>query len=274
VYPRISPDGRQLALDIRDTESDIWVFDFSRRNFQRLTFDAGLNRGAVWTSDSRRLVFSREMDGAESLFWQDADGSGEPERLTTATPGRPQVPYSITPDGTLLFGEPGQPPFDLFSLSLRADRRRAPVLNAPHSEHNAEISPNGRWLAYQSDESGANEVYVRRYPSLDSRKQISNGGGTRPLWARNGRELFYMKPDGTLAVVPIDRDDANTFAAATEKALFPGAYYALQAGRTYDVAPDGKRFLMIKEAMLTKTPVQLLVVQHWFEELKRQVPDR
>ena len=275
VYPRISPDGTRLALDIRDAESDIWVWDFGRRNLQRLTFDPGLNRGAVWTPDSRRLVFSAEVDGVESLFWQAADGSGKPERLTTASPGRSQVPYSMAPDGShLLFGEPGQPPFDLFSLQLVGDRTRATLLSAPYNEHNAELSPNGQWVAYQSDESGTNEIYVRRYPALDSRAQISGGGGLRPMWARNGRELFYTKPDGTLVVVPVERSDGGTFTAGTPKSLFQGMYYALQAGRSYDIAPDGKRFVMIKEAAPSSTsaPVQLVVVQHWFEELKRQVP--
>jgi len=275
VYPRISPDGRRLAVDIRDAESDIWVWDFGRRNLQRLTFDPGLNRGAVWTPDGRHLVFSAQVDGAESLFWQAADGSGKPERLTTAAPGRPHVPHSIAPDGShLLFGEPGQPPFDLFSLELGGQRTRMTLLNAPYSEHNAEISPNGQWLAYQSDETGTSEIYVRRYPALDSRAQISSGGGTRPVWARNGRELFYMKIDGTLFVAPVERSDGGGFVVGAPKPLFQGSYYALQSGRTYDVAPDGKRFLMIKETPATNVPVQLLVVQNWVEELKRQVPAR
>ena len=253
------------------------IVHLDRRNLQRLTFDPGLNRGAVWTRDSRRLIFSAELNGAESLFWQAADGSGKPERLTTAPPGRSQVPYSIAPDGShVLFGEPGAPPFDLFSLQLGADRTRATVLNAPYNEHNAEISPNGRWLAYQSDESGTNEIYVRRYPALDGRAQISSGGGTRPLWARNGRELFYMKLDGTLVVVPVERSDSGSLVVGAPKPLFQGPYYALQAGRSYDIAPDGKRFVMIKEAAPSKAsaPVQLTVVQTWTEELKRLVPTR
>ncbi len=271
VYPRISPDGKRLALDIRDQESDIWVWDFARRSLQRLTFDPGLNRGGIWTRDSRRLIFSGELDGAESLFSQEADGSGAPERLTTALRGRPHVPYSMAPDGThVLFGEPGQPPYDVFTLQLGGDHARAAVLNAPYNEHNAEVSPNGRWLAYQSDESGTNEIYVRRYPTLDSRAQISSGGGTRPMWARDGRELFYLKPDNTLVVVPVERSDTGGFVAGASKALFQGPYYALQAGRSYDISPDGKRFVMIKES--TSAPVQLLVVQNWFAELNRLVP--
>lgn len=275
VYPRISPDGRRVALDIRDMENDVWVWDFARQNLQRLTFDPGLNRGVAWTPDSQRVVFSVESDGTESLFWQNADGSGKPERLTTAPPGRPQVPYALTPDGKqVIYGEPGQPPFDLFALPLEGTRTPAALLNQPFSEHNGEVSPDGRWIAYQSDESGENEIYVRRFPSLDSRAQVSSGGGARPAWARNGRELFYLKADGTMMAVPVEPGDGSGFVTGPAKALFSGQFYALQAGRSYDISPDGKRFLLIKDATpRTAAALQLVVVLNWLEELKRLVPN-
>jgi Tol biopolymer transport system component len=272
VYPRISPDGSRVALDVRDQENDIWLWDFARRSLQRFTFDPGLNRGAAWLPpDGRRLIFSAESDGSESLFWQAADGSGKPERLTTGQLGRPQSASSITPDGgLLLFAEPGQPPFDLLVLRLVGDRKSAPLLNTSYSEHNGEVSPDGRWLAYQSDESGRNEIYVRRFPSLDSRAQVSTGGGTRPAWARNGREMFYLGLNGTMMAVPVERSEGSSLVTAPPKQLFKGEYFAIQAGRTYDVSPDGKRFLMIKDAApRTAASPQLLVVTNWFEELKR-----
>jgi serine/threonine-protein kinase len=276
VYPRISPDGSRVALDIRDTENDIWVWDVARRTLQRLTFDPGANRGIVWTPDGQRLIFSSESEGRESLFWQRADGSGQPERLTTAEAGRPQVPASITSDGRqMLFSEPGQPPFDLFVLPLEGERKPRPLLNAAYSEHNGDVSPSGQWLAYQSDESGANEIYVRRFSTLDSRAQISSGGGTRPLWSRDGSELFYLKPDGTVVAVPIERSDGGSLVAGVGKPLFKGEYYALQAGRTYDVSRDGKRFLMIKDTgARSGVAPSLAVVLNWSEELKRLVPNR
>ena len=276
AYPRISPDESRVALDIRDQENDIWVWDFARRTMTRLTFDPLQNRGIVWTPDSQRLIFSTESEGRESLFWQRADGSGQPERLTTAQPGRPQIPYSISRDGRqLIFGEPGQPPFDLFALQLDGERKVTPVLNAASSEHNGELSPNGQWLAYQSDESGSPEIYVRRYPGLDSRAQISTSGGTRPLWSRDGRELFYIKADGTLVAVPVERSDASGLVVGVGKTLFKGQYFILQAGRSYDVSRDGQRFLMIKEVRLGQpSTTQLLVVLNWFDELKRLVPGR
>ena len=279
VYPRISPDGSRVALDIRDKASDIWVWHFARRTLQPLTFDPGMNRAVVWTPNGQRLIFSAESDGVESLFWQEADGSGKPDRLTTSKPepGQSQVPYSITPDGSqLLYGQPGQPPFDLYTLQLDGERKQTPLLNAAHNEHNGEVSPDGRWLAYQSDESGANEVYVRRFPSLDSRSQVSSGGGTRPAWARNGRELFYVKTDGTMVSVPVERSDGASLVTGRATPLFTGQYYFVQAGRSYDVSPDGKRFLMIKDAS-SATPsaaLQLVVVLNWVEELKRLVPNK
>ena len=278
VYPRISPDGTRVALDIRDQQNDIWVWDLTRPNLARLTFDPGLNRGVAWTPDGKTLVFSAERDGTESLFWQAADASGSPERLTAGQPGRPQVPNSVAADGArLVFSEPDSQPHDLYTLQLDSERKVLPLLNGSYDEHNGEVSPNGRWLAYQSDESGSTEIYVRPFPNVgDSRTKISTGGGTRPVWARNGRELFYLKVDGTMVAVPIHPDSGGRFSAGTPTSLFQGVYFATQSARTYDVAPDGSRFLMIKSAAPSSNSatVQLVVVQHWFEELKRLVPTK
>jgi serine/threonine-protein kinase len=197
--------------------------------------------------------------------------------LTKAQPGRPQVAYSISPDGSrLIYGEPGAPPFDLYILKLDGDLKTTPLLPGPRNEHNGEISPDGRWLAYQSDESGISEVYVRPFPNVgDGRWQVSTDGGTRPVWARDGTELFYLKTDGTMLAVPIESGGGRAgFAPGIPKTLFKGQYVMINAGRTYDVAPDGRRFLMIKSATATapsSTP-QLVVVLNWDQELKRLVP--
>ena len=181
----------------------------------------------------------------------------------------------MSPDGKqVIYGEPGQPPFDLLALSLDGDRASKTLLNTQFSEHNGEVSPDGRWIAYQSDESGDYEIYVRRYPGLDSRAQVSSDGGTRPVWARNGRELFYLKMDGTMMAVPVEPSDGSSFVTGPAKALFRGQYYTLQAGRSYDVSADGKRFLLIKDAApRAAAALQLVVVLHWSEELRRLVPN-
>jgi len=143
------------------------------------------------------------------------------------------------------------------------------------NELNGEISPDGRWVAYQSNESGQDEIYVRPFPDADrGRWQISTGGGTRPLWARSGKELFYLGPSG--AVMSASVEGGSTFRAGRPTRLFEGRYltFATVAGRTYDVSPDGQRFLMLKpgDTDSTAAPTSLVVVQNWFEELKRLVP--
>jgi serine/threonine-protein kinase len=273
VYPRISPDGKRLALDSRDQQNDIWIWDFARRTLSRLTFEPGLNRAVVWTRDSQRVIFSAERDGRESLFWQAADGSGSPEQLTPTTQDRPQGPLSLSPDGkVLVFGEPGQPPFDLYTLTLDSERKVAPLLNQTYSEHNGEISPDGRWMAYQSDESGTSEIFVRPFPNVAAgRSQVSNGGGTRPAWSRDGHEIYYLGLDGTMMAASIDARSGDIFSAGRPIALFSGPYYMVQAGRSYDVAGDG-RFLMIKNTTAQTAASQLAGVTNWLDELKRLAP--
>jgi serine/threonine-protein kinase len=152
-----------------------------------------------------------------------------------------------------------------------------PLLASPANENGAAVSADGRWLAYQSDESGRNEIYVRPFPSVDKGHwQVSTAGGTRPLWSRDGRELLYLEARGVmLAVMAVSVNGGSSFAAGAPTLLFQGAYLARQVGRpVYDISLDGKRFLMIKnaEADGEGPPLQLVVVQNWTEELKRLVP--
>jgi serine/threonine-protein kinase len=147
-----------------------------------------------------------------------------------------------------LFGEPGAPPFDVYSIDTTGQRKVEPLLTASHSEHNAEVSPNGKWLAYQSNESGRDEVYVRPFPEVTgSRRQVSIQGGTRPAWAKNGRELFYLLA-GQGRMVSVAVVTEGVFRAEAPQTLFDGPYYRTPSGRTYDVHPDGKRFLMIRNS--------------------------
>ena len=148
----------------------------------------------------------------------------------------------------------GNPPYNLAVLSLGAERRTEPLVHTEFNEQNAEISPDGRWLAYESDESGQREVYVRPFPNVnEGRWQVSSGGGTRPLWARNGQELFYLSivgADAALMRVPVER--GATWTAGGPTKLFAGRFFYSEGGpgqgRTYDVSPDGRRFLMVKDS--------------------------
>ncbi len=297
VYPRLSPDGKRVAVSVTDQEGDIWIWDLSRQTpLKRFTFDPGMDLSPVWTPDGRRLVWSSQRVLPRNLYGQAADGSGAAERLTESPYG--QFPYGFSPDGTrLLLREDGPGTGqDLAMLdserpsagSGRGEpvepRRVTPLIRTAFNERNGEISPDGRWLAYESNESGQDEIYVRPFPAVDAgRWQLSTGGGRQPLWARNVRELFYRTSDGALVAVPIaSAEEARGpgFSAGTPSLLVKGQYYNSSGaflGRTYDVSLDGQRFLMIKEggvADQTATPTQIVVVQNWVEELKRLVPTR
>ncbi|MBI3048649.1 MAG: protein kinase [Acidobacteria bacterium] len=273
AYARLSPDGTRIALDVRGEQNDIWLWDLIRKTMTRLTFDPGNNRGPVWSPDGRRMAFTAERDGGETIYWQASDGTGAPERLTQGPVV--QVPNSFSPDGRrLIFNQPDAPPYDLGVVTLEGERRAALILRAPYNEVNGEISPDGRWLAYQSNESGRDEIYVRPFPNVDAgRWQVSTDGGTRPVWSRNGRELFYFVVPGTLIAVPVQL--GTGFSAGTPQVVFKGAYGSVFAARHYDVSPDGRRFLMLKTAQATDDATSfrsLVVVQNWTEELKRLVP--
>ena len=198
AYTRLAPDGTRIALDIRDQENDIWVWDLARETLTRLTFDPTIDRYPVWTPDSRRVIFASDRAGPGNLYWQAADNTGTVERLTQSA--NVQYATSISPDGTRLVFEEARPNRDIMALTLDKDRHAEPLVQSQmYDEQNGEVSPDGRWLAYESNESGRFEIYVRPFPDVNSgRWQVSTMGGTQPLWAHNGQELFYVAPDGTL----------------------------------------------------------------------------
>jgi serine/threonine-protein kinase len=278
TYPRVSPDGTRLALDIRDQERDIWIWDFKRQTLTRLTFDPGADRGPVWTPDGRRIIYSsqRGTGNPGNIFWQPADGTGMAERVTTSP--NVQFPGGISPDGLRLVFREDIPATRQDLLMLTLDGRKATsLIQTMASEQNGAISPDGRWLAYESDESGQYQIYVRPFPQVDGgRWQISPAGGTRPVWARNGRELFYLDPGRHLLAVPVQTSPA--FSPGNPAKLFDTPYLTPNNGVTYDVSPDGQRFVMIKgrstdtsqQAVQASTP--MVVVVNWFEELKQRVP--
>ena len=282
VYPRISPDGTRVALNVRDQENDIWVWDLKRETLGRFTFDPGADQSPVWTPDSRRIIFSSFRGGVPNLYWQAADNTGTIERLTTSP--NQQAPLSISPDGSRVLFQEIAPKTgaDVGVLTVDAARKSGggPLIQTMFIETNAEISPDGRWVAYQSNQSSQFEVYVRPFPNVDTgRWQVSDGGNnSRPLWARNGRELFYYDArGGALMAVAVQTTGPTLNAANPTKVFDTAPYYFANAGRTFDVSADGQRFLMIKLASqsgqnATASPPSLVVVEHWTEELKARVP--
>ncbi len=289
-YPRISPDGNRVLLDQR---RDIWIWHFTAETLTRLTLDPAAEQYAVWATD-RRVIFgsSRGGGGVSNLFLQPADGTGDAERLTDS-PNFFQSPMSVSPDGTqLVFSENSsidRPSggtannVDLMSLPLQRDRRPQPLVQTPFNEINGEISPDGRWLAYESNESGRFEVYVRPFPNVnDGRWQVSTGGGTRPVWARNGRELFYVTPSGD-ALMSVAVSGGPTFKASNPAQLLDTRPYYFTVtttgvlgspGRMYDASPDGRRFLLLKatDDSTGAAPALMTIVQNWTEDLLRRVP--
>jgi serine/threonine-protein kinase len=276
--PRFSPDGTKVALNLRDEDLDIWIWDIARETLTRLTVDPEQDRFPVWSPDGRRIAFSSVRDGSlGNPFWQPADGTGTAERLAESD-GRQVFPTAFSPDATRLvvFGNHVDTPNnDDVGIVHLGNKQAVQLLQTKFGERNPDLSPDGRWLAYDSNESGREEIYVRPFPDVEKgRWQVSTGGGIQPKWARNGRELFFRHGTALMAV-PVKTDPG--FAAGNPAVVFEGSYATPQGGRGYDVSPDGRRFLMIKEGASSgdATPqAQIILIQNWFEELKRLVPTR
>ncbi len=252
-HPRVSPDGMQVALHLNSGENDIWLWDLNRTTLTRVTFNPRDDLYPVWMPDGRRLLFTsrREPSNTRNLFWRAADGTGEVERLTES-PNR-QHATAVSPDGRLLifhenFPETGD---DVMQLELDETRRVTPLVQTEFIERNGIVSPDGRWLAYEANDSGRFEIYVRPFPEVNSgRWQVSTMGGTQPLWARSGQELFYISPTG--AIMGTEVGQGPSWVATTPTLLVEEGYYTnptdqRRAGRNYDITPDGERFLVIKE---------------------------
>jgi serine/threonine-protein kinase len=240
-----------------------WIYEIARGTLTRLTF--GFDNGyPIWAPDGRRIAFSSTRTGSWDLYWQASDGSGQAERLTTREYFK--RPHSWSPDGKILaFSEiHPQTGTDIWTVSIGGNGKSEPFLQTEFRETRPVFSPDGLWIAYQSNESGQNEVYVRPYPSSEGKRQISIGGGSAPMWNPSGKELFYRNGDRMMVV------DINT-----EGELTPGKPRLLFEKPSYlsrDVTPDGQRFIMIERGESQPAPTQLVLVQNWGEELKRLVP--
>ena len=264
-WPRVSPDGARVAVAISDEEGwNVWTSDVARGTLSILTPEPGNHRFPLWTTDGQRVVFSSRREGSSGLFWKAADGgdAGEPLLTGEAAPG--SQPFDWSPDGNELlvsYDRNG----DIGVLSMEGERPWQPLLNSAAGESNPALSPDERWIAYHSDETGQDEVYVEQFPDLGNREQVSTGGGREPVWSPDGRELFYRDPEGSrMMVVPIETEPTLVLRSAT--VVFDGPYLG-----DYDLAPDG-RFLMIKQGDEASTSGQIIVVQNWLDALAQRVP--
>ena len=275
-HPRLSPDGTRVALTSTDQENDVLIWDLRRARLTRLTLDPGIDFFPVWTPNGERVVFTSDRSGTLNLWWQAADGTGTAEQLTTSS--NSLLLTGIAQDGTaaLFFEVTPTMGRDLLQVALDGTRRVTPLLQTKSDELNGIVSPDGRWLAYESNSSGPFEIYVRPFPNGGLPRQVSTAGGRQPLWARSGKELFYVGGNGALLSVPVEASD-TTWNNGTPMKLLEGRYVTGGTlGRMYDVSPDGRRFLMIKAPATdaSAAPPALIVVQHWDEELKRLVPTK
>jgi eukaryotic-like serine/threonine-protein kinase len=272
--PRVSPDGTRIAVIMRDAGRDVWIWDVGRRTLKQLTSDPAPNHLAAWFPDSKRLAFSAMIGDVSQIHWQAADGSGIARALTQGP--RYAFPNAISPDSSsLVLMDVLVQPFESDIGVLRLENHARPILRkTPEIERNAAISPDGRWLAYESDRSGRFEIYVRPFPNVeDAEYNITTDGGTAPVWAHNGRELFYWKESGALVsimAVPISPGQAFDFGTAHQ--IAQGGYARPIFDRQYDVAPDG-RFVVMKPVGRPPRD-EIVIVLNWFEELKRLVPTK
>ncbi len=270
--PRVSPDGQQVAIWM-PSESNIWVYDISGDALNRLTFE-GANDNPIWTPDGKRITFASNRTGSQNLFWKSADGSGAAEQLTTSE--HVDIPSSWSPDGTVLAFSESHPTsgWDIWILSLEGERKPQPFLQSPFDEAEAVFSPDGRWLAYQSNESGKFEIYVQSFPDPEGKWQISTEGGREPVWASSGRQLFYRNDTNQTMAVEIVTEPA--FTSRRPQLLLEEQYVDMPIpSANYDVTADG-RFLVVEDAGLSdeRPRSQIHLILNWFEELKRLVPGR
>ncbi len=270
--PRISPDGKRVAVHSADGDNDIWIWETTSETLTRLTFDRGTDSFHVWMPDGKRIAYVSSAAGSgPNIYMRAADGTGQPEALLTKPPDSSGalVINGVTPDGKFLIYSVGVPS-NIMKLSPDGHGEPQPVLaNPQYAERSAQVSPDGRWLAYQSDESGVFQAYVRPFPNVDGgRWQVSIDGGSLPIWHPNGRELFFIDNINRVMAVPIFLGSSFAFgkpASAFDFSDRPASVY-----RNYDIGPDG-RFIVAKESQRGRGSNQFIVVLNWFEELKERV---
>jgi eukaryotic-like serine/threonine-protein kinase len=273
-YVRVSPDGTRIAASVRDEGEEIYVWEVKSRTFTRLTFSPDLDQLPVWTPDSTRVVFMSRSGGKTTLTRKAVDGTGAMEPMFSSA--ETLQPSSLSPDGAFLLYRHITPAREsnLRLLSLDDTRTSEALLETSNDELNGEISPDGRWFAYQSNETGSFEIFIRPFPNVDAGKwQVTSGGGIQPAWGRKGNELFYLDALRLMSV-PIELSSRPAIGAPQVILNDVGYTPYDRSGRSYDVSADGERLLV------TDTPVavsnepfaglgRIEIVLNWAEELKR-----
>jgi len=274
TYPRLSPDGKRLAFNL---DFRLWIYDIDRGTQRPLmAAQRSVDSAIVWNPEGDRIAYF-QPGGEPGIFRIASDGSAQAERLTTASQNQSQIPSSWSPDGkTLAFLQNG----DIWVLTIGAESATArPFLQSSAIESSAEFSPDGQYLLYVSSEAGRADVNVRPYPGPGATITISTNGGVQPAWARSGREVFYLESGpGTIRgsrMMAVDIELGKMLKAGRPRMLFEGPYQPTLLGRMYDVANDGRRFLMMHPEEVKEAPItHIVLIQNWFEELAQRVPTK
>jgi eukaryotic-like serine/threonine-protein kinase len=272
VYPEPSPDGQRIAVQ-RTVQGnvDIWQVDATRGIMSRFTFDTNADSTAVWAPDGSRLIFRSNRNGVYDLFEKPATGAGDERRLFASPEDK--IPSDWSADGRfLLFASYVKNVPDLWALPIESQGVGTPfpVVRTPFAEDQGQFSPDGRWIAYRTNESGQDEIYVQAFPGPGGKLRVSAEGGSQPRWRRDGKELFYIAPDNRLMAVAIGLlPSGQTPNVGAPVALFSVGLASRGAPKhQYAVAPDGQRFLMIVTADETNAP-PITIIQNWMAGLKK-----
>ena len=265
-WPAISPDGRSVAVQRTiNGNTDIWLFDAGRPSLRRLTFDPSVDTSPLWSPDGTKIVFRSSRSGSSALFQKPASGVGQEELLPVEF--RDGVPTGWSADGQFLLYQNvnADTGWDVWTLRMDGDHKSIPVLHANFDELGAQFSPDGHWIAYQSNESGRFEIYLQSFPDPTQKLQVTTMGGTQPVWQGDGRELFFLSLKGMLMAVPIQvNNTTNAVLFGQAQELFftqPGAGTQRNFSRQYAVSPDGRRFLMDLPTEEAASP--LTVILNW-----------
>jgi hypothetical protein len=273
--PSLSRDGKHIAVVIGDPlrQSDIWILDLERNTVRQLTYSrAGENAAApLWAPDGKRIIYASGTHG-RSLYWQALDGHSPAELLFNGDLIDPSAPgiilaTSCSPDGRFLIFQRGdQRHFDLWALRLSGEHKASPLFDESEVTRTyPQISPDGRRLAYTSDKSGREQIYVQPFPALANKWRVSVGTGEEPRWSSDGRQLFFRQGDRMMA---LDVSTKSTLKAQPPHLLFEGPYARSDYWTNYDVAADGQRFVMLKEEDEARVNQVLRVVLNWADELE------
>ncbi len=268
----LSPDERRVAVARRDPQGanpDLWLIDLARSTPSRFTFHEAVDRLPVWSPDGARIAFSSSRDGPDSIYQKVASGAGSDELLLKAS-GDPIVPTDWSSDGRYLLyaSQNAKTGLDLWVLPLEGDRKPAIYLQTPFNERQSRFSPDGKFIAYASDESGRYEVYVQPFPASGAKWMISSGGGAYPRWRRDGREIYYLSSGNKLMAVEVKT--APKFEAALPQPLFDARLFTgLNLGVfPYAPAANGQRFL-INSVQGETASAPITIVQNWTSGVKR-----